>query len=107
MSASTPLNPYKVAHLATTDEEARDAAAKIAAAHFLSRGAFDASLVSIDVPKDAGSDVAIVKITTALGVAELHLLPSLALAEDSKLGPLQGRVALGVLGLIVGVGTAA
>lgn len=104
--SATPLNPYKVAHLATTDEEAREAAAKIAGGHFLSGRAFDVSLISVEVPKDASGDVATVKIATVLGVAELKLLPNLTLSQDSQLAPLQGRVALGVLGVIVGVGIA-
>lgn len=104
--STAPLNPYKVAHLATTEAEAREAAAKIAAGHFLSGNAFDASLVSVEVPKDGSRDVATVKIATLLGVAELQLLPDLSLSRDSRLGPLQARVLLGVVGVLVGVAVA-
>jgi hypothetical protein len=99
-----PLNPYKVAHLATTEPAAREAAAKVAGAWFLGREAFEASVVAVSVPKSTDSDVATVTLATALGQAELRFLPSLALATDSRVGPLQARVGLGLLALVVGLG---
>lgn len=103
MSPDRSLNPYKVAHLATTEPEAREAAEKVAARYFLSDEAFDQSLVSVVVPKDDAEPFAVVKIATALGLAELRFLPSLALAPESRQGPLQARVALSLLAGLVGV----
>jgi hypothetical protein len=95
-------NPYKVAHLATTEEALRAAGAKVAAAHFLGARAFDASVREVTVPKQGKDDVAIVKIETALGLAELRFLPNLTLARDSRLWPLQGRIVLGLGAALTG-----
>jgi hypothetical protein len=89
-------NPYKVAHLATTEEALRAAGAKVSAGHFLGARAFAASVREVTVPKQGKDDVAIVKIETALGLAELRFLPNLTLARDSRLWPLQGRIVLGL-----------
>lgn len=92
----TEKNPYKVAHLATTEQALRQAGAKVAASHFLGASAFAASVREVAVPKRGKDDMATVKIETALGIAELRFLPNLTLARDSRLWPLQGRIVFGL-----------